>query len=143
MKFIDSAYDPNTGMSIVIIQHLGIKFEGTAKVHPEDKGSNYFGCQLAEIRAKIKALKYERKLAKQKADDALDFIKSCEGYKKFNKEDDTAKVMYRQINRRIQKVNDLADKINELIKEEDKCRNQRQIILRAIERHKEMTKKDK
>ena len=144
MKFIDSAYDPNTGMSVVIMQHLGEKFEGTAKVHPDDeKGSSYFGCQLAEIRATIKALKYERKLAKQKSDEALDFVKACQCYKIFNKDDNTAKLMYRQLNRRIKKVNDLTDKINELLKEEDICKHQRQIVINAIERHKEMTKEDK
>lgn len=143
MKFIESTYDSGTGTSTVIMQHLGVKFEGTAQEHPEEtNSSSYFGCQLAEIRAKIKALKYERKLAKQKSDEALDFVKSCEGYAKFDKDNDAAKVMYRQLNRRIQKVNDLADQINKLLKEEDQVKNQRKIVLGAIERHKEMSKED-
>ena len=50
--------------------------------------------------------------------------------------------MYRQLNRRIQKVNDLADQINELLKEEDQVKNQRKIVLGAIERRKEMSKED-
>ena len=144
MKFIKSTYDPDTGYSTVIIQHLGKKFVGTARTHPEETNkSTYFGCQLAEIRAEIKALKYERTIAKQKSDDALDFIKSCQNYAKFNVGDDSAKVMYRQLNQRIKKVNDLADHINDLLKEEDRIINQRKIVLGAIDRRKEMTKEDK
>lgn len=115
MKFIKSYYNYETGESKVIMQHLGVKFSGKAQRHPEDElNSNFIGCEYAEIRAIIKALKYERKLAKMKSDEAIDFVKACECYKDFNKNDPTAKVLYRQLNRRIQKVNNLTDQINVL-----------------------------
>lgn len=145
MKFISSSYDPETGLSTVVMQHLGIKFTGTAQLHPDDKenASKYGGCVIAEFRAAIAAYKYERKLAKQKADEAIDFMKACEGYSNFDKNSPTAKIMYRQVNRRIKKVNDITDKINELLKQIEQQQYKRKIVLSAIKRRKEMSKKDK
>ena len=143
MKFIESGYNPTTGISYVVMQHLGKKFKGIAKLNPaESEGSSYAGCYYAELRAKIKALKYERTLAKQKSDMALDFIHACQCYSKFNAEDPSTKVLYRQLNRRIKKVNDLTDQINELYKELDMKIHQRPVVLRALERKKEMSKED-
>ena len=137
MKFIESGYNPTTGISYVVMQHLGKKFKGIAKLNPsEPEGSSYAGCYYAELRAKIKALKYERALAKQKSDMALDFVKSIEGYSKFNKEDPSAKVVYRQLNQRIKKVNDLADQINTTYKELDSAIRRRDIVTKAIDRKK-------
>lgn len=140
MKFISSTYDPETGTSTVVMQHLGEKFKGEAKIHPEevDKKSEFAGCSYAETRATIKGLKYERKLAKEKADEAIDFVKSCEGYANFDKEDPSAKVMYRQLNQRIKRVNDLADEINDLYKTLEISIRRRDLILKAID-----TKKSK
>ena len=134
MKFISSSFDFDTGISEVVVQHLGKKFIGTAKLHPDDKDkvSNYTGCQIAEMRATIKALKYERKIAKNKSDMALDFIKSVENYTKFNKEDESAKSMYRQLNRRIKEVNDITDQINELYYEIDMLPRKKSVILNSI-----------
>lgn len=145
MKFISSSYDPNTGKSEVVMQHLGIKFIGTAQIHPDDweNASSYEGCFIAESRAIITALKWERKLAKTKADEAIDLLKACESYKNFDKENPTAKVLYRQINRRIKKVNDITDKINNIYKSIEMHTHARVTVLRAIKRKKEMSKKDK
>lgn len=117
MKFVDSYYDKENGVSVVVVEHLGLDFIGKAKLNPEDKEieSSFAGCRIAEMRATINALKFERKLAKRKADEAIDFIKACENYKNFNKLSPTARVMYRQANRRIKKVNDLTDEINLLL----------------------------
>ena len=45
MKFIESSYNSETGESKVVMQHLGVKFVGTAKVHPDDweNASSYEG----------------------------------------------------------------------------------------------------
>lgn len=144
MKFIDSSYDSETGISKVIMQHLGIKFVGIAKLHPDDweNASSFEGCFIAEQRAMILALKYERYQAKRKADEAIDFMKACSCYKNFDKESPTAKAMYRQLNRRIKKVNDITDKINELYKVIELHTHARATVLRAIKRKKEMSKKD-
>jgi len=134
MKFICSSYNKEDGISHVCVQHLGKKFNGFATAHPDDRGnwSELAGCSYAETRAMIKALKYERKIAKQKADEAIDFVKSCECYSKFNKDDPSAKAMYRQLNQRIRRVNDLADEINDLYKALDTSIRRREIILNAI-----------
>ena len=47
MKFISSSYDPENGTSTVVMQHLGEKFTGEAKIHPEeaDKKSEFASLQ--------------------------------------------------------------------------------------------------
>ena len=143
MKFINSSYDAESGLSKVTMQHLGKKFTEQARLNPaeQEKGSEYAGCYYAELRATIKALKYERKLAKEKADMALDFVKSVEGYSKFDKEDPSAKAMYRQLNQRIKKVNDLADEINACYRELEYAIHNRVTILNAIEHKKKLQDK--
>ena len=139
MKFIRSSYDATTGVSTVVMQHLGRKFTGEARLNPaeQEKGSEYAGCYYAELRATIKALKYERQLAKEKSDMALDFVKSVEGYSKFEKDDPSAKAMYRQLNQRIKKVNDLADEINGYYTELEYAIRHRSAVLDAIKQKKE------
>ena len=138
MKFIDSAYDEVSGLSEVTIQHLGTKFTGYAQVHPEeDKPSKYAGCRFAELRATIDALKYERQMLKNKADMALDFVKSLECYADFDKEDATAKCIYRQLNKRIDKVNKKTDEINDRIQELDASIRQREVVVKAMDRKKD------
>ena len=146
MKFISSEYDSYLGHAVVIMQHLGKKFIGTANLHPDDSenASEFAGCALAELRATVKALKYERTIAKQASDEALKFVHACENYAKFDPESDTAKVIYRQLNRKIKQVNDLTDQINELLEQIQTFGQRRQIILNALKRRKiEMSKKDK
>ena len=141
MKFINSDYDESTGVSTVTMQHLGKKFVEQAFLHPEDtKPSKYAGCRFAEIRAIIKALKYERALAKNKADMALDFVKSIECYAGFDKNSPEAKMMYRQLNKRIKRVNDITERINAAMQDLDISIRQRTIVTNALDRKK--TKED-
>lgn len=141
MKFISSDYDENTGISTVVMQHMGKKFVEQAFFHPEDENpSRYAGCRFAEIRAIIKALKYERAIAKNKADMALDFVKSLECYAGFDKRTPEARLMYRQLNKRIKRVNDLTDRINAAMQDLDISIRQRSIVTKALERKK--TKED-
>lgn len=143
MKFISSEYDSQYGESMVIVQHFGKKFHGFANIHPaeKEKASTYAGCQIAEIRAEIKALKYERKLKKAETDTMIKFVHACECYKYFNKEENSARVVYRQLNRRISEVNKLTDEINKRYKDIDKIIRDRSIIIRALDRYK--SKKEK
>lgn len=144
MKFISSSYDSKTGKSEVVMQHLGVKFTGVARIHPDDweNASSFEGCFIAEIRATILALKYERYLVKKKSDEAIDLLKACSCYKNFDKNSPTAKAIYRQVNRRIKKVNDITDEINNLYKVMEMHTHARTTVLRAIKRKKGMTKKD-
>ena len=139
MKIISSYFDPETGKSTVEIIHKKRIYKGTAYLHPEDNdyASKYTGCFYAHIRAEIKALKYEYKKEKELCEACRNFIKSCEQYNNFDKNDKTAKVMYRQINRRIKTVNKIADEINkriELLYTKDK---NIKIVRDALKRKKE------
>lgn len=114
MRFIDGYFDPAQGTSHVLIKHKNKDFWGRAKLHPDDTASNYTGCRYAELRAKIKALKYEYKEKKANCDACRNFVKSIEQYKDFDRTSPIAKIMYRQLNRRIKEVNSIADTINKL-----------------------------
>lgn len=143
MKFISSSYNEKTGVATVIVQHMGRKFTGKAKVHPEEKyPSEFAGCSYAEIRAEIKALKYERKLAKNKADMAIDFIRSCQCYKNFDRESETAKTLYRQISKRVSRVNNITDEINLRLKELEFSIKKREVTLKTLANRKR-TKENK
>ena len=143
MKFISSSYDEVTGISKVIVQHLGVKFTGWAHVHPEETHpSEFAGCYYAEIRAEIAALKYERKLEKNKADMAIDFIKSCKNYKNFDNNSNTAKILYRQLSKRVQKVNNITDEINKRLRQLEMAVKKREITLKVIERRKRTKEKN-
>ena len=116
MKFIESYFDKETKESTVIVEHMGVQFIGKAKLHPEDSDrcSELVGGRYAEMRATIKALKYERNIEKQKCEECRKFVKACSQYRNFDKDSQTAKLMYRQLNKRIKRVNALADEINVL-----------------------------
>ena len=138
MNFVSSHYINYT--TRVVVEHLGKEFEGFAYLHPDDmdRASEYVGGDIAETRATIKALKYERKLLKEKCEECRKFVKACNGYKNFDKDSPTAKVVFRQLNRRIKEVNDLTDEINELYKSIDKFLWKRDLILNTFK-----AKKDK
>lgn len=116
MKFITSDYNSETGLSKVIIKHMGIVFSGEAKLHPEDKqyGSMYTGCTIAEIRATIKALRYELKSAEDETRYCKNLVNSCTSCKNFNKYSKSSKVLFRQYNRRVKRVQDIKDEIKDL-----------------------------
>ena len=139
MKFIESVFDVRTGISAVSLQHLGKKFVGWAKVHPDDKeiASEFAGCGYAEARARIKAMKYERNKAKEEAEICRKFIKACSCYKNWDPESPTAKAAYRQLNRRIKKVNDLTEIINDEMFILSSKIWKRDITIKALERNKQ------
>jgi hypothetical protein len=118
MKLINAYLDENTGISYAIVEHTinGTKrrFEGIARIHPEDTPSKFTGCRYAEMRAQIKALKAERHSLICKCEECRKFIKACSQYKNWDKESPTAKAIYTQLNKRIKAVNKITDKINEL-----------------------------
>ena len=122
MKFISSFYDNESGESTVILQHLGKKFVGHSKIHPDefDKRSEFAGCSYADMRASIQGLKYERRLLKEEVNTIDKFIKACECYNNFDPESPTAKVLYRQRNqknKRIEKINEHIAWIERILKD--------------------------
>lgn len=111
MKFEDSYTEPELRKSVVFVKHKGQHFTGFSWCHPDDNWSEITGCRIAETRAQIKALKYEHRLKKEKCEECRKFVIAVQQYKNFNPEDPSAKAMFRQLNRRIKEVNDLAIKI--------------------------------
>lgn len=138
MKFINSIFDREKGTSEVTMEHMGQYFIGKARLHPDDKDkiSEYAGCSYAEARATIAALKYERKMAKEKSENIRKFIKACECYKDWDPESPVAKVTYRQLNRYIQKVNHLTEIINDMMFSLDKSIWKRDVTIKAFEQNK-------
>ena len=138
MLLITSNFNELSGLSTVKITHKKKNYYGEARLHPEDKekglGSKYTGCRYAEIRAEIKALKNEYKNEKAKCEECRKFVKACSQYAKFDKESETAKAIFKQLNQRIKKVNKLADKINEKTMDLEIAIKQKDIVHRALER---------
>ena len=135
MKFLCSFFDKKENLASVDIQHLDQVFTGEAKIHPDDEkyASELVGCSYAESRAIIKALKYERKLTMAEAEQCRKFVKACECYKDWDKESPTAKAVYRQLNRKIKKVNDITDEINKEMLALQRSMTQRTIIQKRFE----------
>lgn len=119
MRLVSAYYSENTGVSYATVVHsingLERRFEGIAKVHPEEESKSRFtGCRYAEIRAQIKALKAERQSLIWKCEECRKFVKACSQYKNWDKESPVAKVVYKQLNARIKQVNELTNQINQL-----------------------------
>lgn len=139
MQLIHSKYDELTGISVCDIKYKGIIYRGIAQLHLDDKlankGSKFTGCRYAEMRAQIKALKNEYKIEKAACEECRKFVKACLQYKNFDKESLTAKAMFKQLNKRIKKVNHLADEINEKINELNIAIKQKDIVSKALEKY--------
>ena len=118
MKLVNAYFSEYTNNSYATVEHNinGIKrrFEGMAKLHPEDKRSKFTGCRYAEMRAQLKALKAERESLIAKCEECRKFVKACSQYKNWDKESPTAKAVYKQLNKRIKAVNELTNRINHL-----------------------------
>ena len=129
MRFINADFNRNTGISVASVEHMGQVFYGIARLHPEDQayGSIYTGCNFAEMRATIKALKYEKQYRVYHLKEWEKFLHGCLDSKKFDKESDSAKVVFRQYNRQKkqitdieEEINDIQNQLNELIKAKNK-----------------------
>lgn len=138
MHLVRSDFFEESGKSFSTVKHKGKKYEGKAYLHPEDKkaglASKYTGCRYAEMRAEIKALKAEHKKEKASCEECRKFVTACTQYKNFDKESPTAKAMFRQLNRRIKRVNDIADQINNKMQDLETAIRQKDIVHKALER---------
>jgi hypothetical protein len=114
MYFIDSKTFPKEGTSYAFIRHNKRIYEGKARLHPDDAFSEFTGCRYAETRAKIKALRAEYRKKKASCEECRKFVRAVTQYNQFNAKDPSAKAMFRQLNRRIKEVNDLANEITRL-----------------------------
>lgn len=144
MKFHDSHYFPSDGISMASVEHLGKIFSATSQLLEADfdKISKFTGCRFAEMKAEIKALKYERNLEKQKCEEIRKFVKACCQCKNWDKDSPTAKVVYRQLNKRIKRVNQLADQINMLEHELLMAIRRQDLVTAALQRKKDKADKN-
>jgi hypothetical protein len=138
MNFIDSVFSATTGVSTSTIQHKGKLYTGTAKLHPEDaaKVSRFAGCILADLRAQVKALKAELKEEKANCEAIRKFVKACTYCKNWDPTSATAKVVYRQLNIKIKRVNELIDMINAKEQAIFTKIHSRDAVLKALEQQK-------
>lgn len=143
MKFKFCHVNPKTLNTTVCINHLGKNFYGEARLHPDDREnySEITGGRYAEMKAEIKALKFERRLKKEKCEECRKFVRACEQYKIFDKSSPTAKAMYTQLGKRIKEVNTITDRINSIYDALQKSDWRRMVVLKAIKR-KYKTKED-
>lgn len=112
MYFVNSHTDKKEGVSNVIVRHKGHLFNGFAYLHPDDEWSELSGCRYAEQRAEIEALRWEYKTKKAACEECRKFVSAVQQYAKFNPDDPSARAMFRQLNRRIKEVNNLAEEIS-------------------------------
>jgi len=112
MKFFSSLTLKSKGVSQVCIEHKGQIYAGVAKCHPDDTWSEFTGCKFAELRATKKALKAQYKEEKLKLDAIKTFMTAVSQYKNFDNESSTAKAMYRQYNRRVKRLEEIASDIS-------------------------------
>ena len=117
MKF--KGLDKLDNSTYVYISHKGYDFVGRSRCHPDDveNFSDIVGGTYAEMRATIKALKFNRKLAKQEYKVCENFVKACLGYKNFDKESPTARAIFRQLNRKKKSIQAITNEINSIEKE--------------------------
>lgn len=104
MRFYSSQSDKENGISKVVLEDNGKLYEGIAKCHEEDIWSNYFGEGIAEMRAIIKVFKNKLNKEKNEYKLLLNFVKTLESYKSYNKDSNEAKFIYRQLNIKKKKI---------------------------------------
>ena len=137
MFLVDSKYDIDTGTSSCTVHHNGKTFTAFAELHPDDRdiASRFAGCEIAEARAEIKALKEELKQEKMKCEEVRKLVAACSQCSGWDKDSATAKVVYRQLNIRIKKVNKIIDMINDKELYIMKLIGRRSAVIKAIDRH--------
>ena len=133
MYLTDSFFNEVTYDSYSVVYHNGKEYMGVARLHPDDKPSKFAGCAIAETRAEIKALKDELKQEKAKCEEIRKFVKACRQYKDWDDNSKTAKLMYRQLSRRIKNVNRIIDEINARENGLQAYTFRRDIVVKALE----------
>lgn len=120
-KLIKAEYNLDTGVSTVTIGCRLGQFTGTAKLHPEedvDLRSRYFGCELAESRACVKALKALRREYKNKAaalNEVNSIVKSLKDYNPYTNECRKIRRVYYEYQDKIQNLDTIIKTIEENI----------------------------
>ena len=115
-KIVNADFNRETGISKVkIITNLG-EFEGSSKLHEEDKDiiSNYEGCRYAEIRALIKYFKAKIKNQEIKIKTINNLIGNMEKLYNYAKNTPEARFIRKQYYIEQKNLQDLKDILNKL-----------------------------
>ena len=93
------SWDPNTGTASCIIEYDGLTFCGIAKCHPndEDMQSEKVGMYIAELRAKIKFMQYQKRIDRAKDDEIKNLLFSMDRSKHFDCNSYAVKRLYKHL----------------------------------------------
>lgn len=109
-------------------------YYGEAVVHPEEtRKSEYFGGQIAEMRALIKMWRDERHTSRVRLkayNDLLGDIKNRKGYSTTHP---FCKVLYRFIDKEVKKIKDYTISINEVSNMIQKMKSDRTVYIRQLD----------
>lgn len=129
MKFIDSYTDKDKGISVVFVSHRGKIYKGQTLLHEEDTWSNFTGCRIAEIKAKLKAIRREKQDKKRELRECQKFVNSLKGYKEFTLDNPLAKKVMRQLKLREKEYAEVAfleERLKETYRIQSKILDKRQ-----------------
>ena len=98
-KLIYSNFDEQTGISVARINTDLGEFEGTSKLHEEDRNitSNYAGCQYAETRATLKYIKKRIQILNYQLKGLENYQKQLMNRKSYKHEDYASRALRKQI----------------------------------------------
>ena len=107
VKYVKATVDEDDGFSEVVVRNGKRYYHGYAQLHPDDDWSSIFGCRIAELRATLNALNDVIREKRKEYRCIQNFIKACECYKNFDVESNSARCVYRQLNRRKTEIDKL------------------------------------
>lgn len=136
-------FDENEGISYCAI---GTKaddvFVGTAKCHPDDRDfmSEKTGCEIALRRAEIEALRSYRNELKIGLAALKQLYYSINHSKNFNPKSYEAKMLFRQINQKVEDIDTVKEIIKERKQELKKLIDDKDTFYRTTRKHRENLK---
>jgi hypothetical protein len=84
-KLVRANYDAEMGISEAVVKNKNGHFTGHALCHPkEEHPSNFAGCRIAEARAIINSVRYEKNVLNSKIKALQDFEKILKNLKDYN-----------------------------------------------------------
>ena len=132
-KLKEAFFDEVSGESYAAIQTPFGVFEGFAKLHPAEKHpSSYAGCEYAEYRAIIKAVKAERQITKAQLKTMEEYYNLISNMKDFNAESAPARKARRTIYALKEKIKEYNYNINALETKLKAAMNSRESFLKNL-----------
>ena len=85
MKYVSGTYDPETGISEVVFADKRGRYIGRAKLHPDDRYSEFAGLHIAEDRAWLKYYISERRRIKERLNAIQSLKKELQKYTDYDR----------------------------------------------------------